>query len=100
MRRSRIFWILLIAVAMLTLVAVACGGKKEEKATPPAGTAAAKTPAASPQAGDTTGVTDTQILIGTHQPLTGPAAAYAQISKGMTAYFDYINEAEGGVYGR
>jgi len=100
MRRSRIFWILLIAVAMLTLVAVSCGEDEEEKATPPAGTAAAKTPATTPEAGDTTGVTDTQILIGTHQPLTGPAAAYAQISKGMLAYFDYINEAEGGVYGR
>ena len=100
MRRSRIFWILLIAVAMLTLVAVSCGEDKEEKATPPAGTAAAKTPATTPQAGDTTGITDTQIIIGTHQPLTGPAAAYAQISKGLAAYFDYINEAEGGVYGR
>ena len=100
MRRSRILWILLAAVAMLALVAVACGKEEEKEATPPAGTAAAKTPGATPQAGDTTGVTDTQILIGTHQPLTGPAAAYAQISKGMTAYFDYFNDTEGGVYGR
>jgi ABC-type branched-subunit amino acid transport system substrate-binding protein len=100
MRRSRIFWILLAAVAMLALVAVACGKEEEKEATPPAGTAAATTPGATPQAGDTTGVTDTQILIGTHQPLTGPAAAYAHVSKGMAAYFDYINDTEGGVNGR
>lgn len=51
--------------------------------------------------GPVPGVTDTEILLGTHQPLSqSPAAAYAPISTAMTAYFDYINDTEGGVYGR
>jgi ABC-type branched-subunit amino acid transport system substrate-binding protein len=49
---------------------------------------------------NTPGVTDTEIVIGTHQPLTGPAAAgYSKISAATKAYFDYVN-ANGGVYGR
>ena len=46
------------------------------------------------------GVTDTEIIFGTHQPLTGPASAgYSKISPATKAYFDYVN-ANGGVYGR
>jgi ABC-type branched-subunit amino acid transport system substrate-binding protein len=102
MRKSRILWILLTAVALGAVAAVACGGDDEKETTPPAKTTAAGTPAASPRpTGEKVpGVTDTEIVIGTHQPLTGPAAAYAQISKGTKAYFDYINETEGGVNGR
>ncbi|MBI5285066.1 MAG: ABC transporter substrate-binding protein [Chloroflexi bacterium] len=51
--------------------------------------------------GDTTGVTATEIKFGTHLPLSqSPAAAYGPIADGMRAYFDYVNETEGGVYGR
>jgi ABC-type branched-subunit amino acid transport system substrate-binding protein len=51
-------------------------------------------------AGDTPGVTDTEILVGTHMPLTGPAAAgYSKIAPATKAYFDYVNAA-GGVNGR
>ncbi|MET0735882.1 MAG: ABC transporter substrate-binding protein [Microbacterium sp.] len=46
------------------------------------------------------GVTDTTVTIGTHTPLTGPAAAgYASISAAASAYFAYLNE-QGGVHGR
>ena len=46
------------------------------------------------------GVTDTSVTVGTHQPLTGPAAAgYSDISKATKAYFDYVN-SKGGVHGR
>jgi branched-chain amino acid transport system substrate-binding protein len=46
------------------------------------------------------GITSTTITIGSHQPLTGPAApGYSEIAPGSTAYFDYVN-AHGGVYGR
>jgi branched-chain amino acid transport system substrate-binding protein len=65
-------------VATLTLTLAACGGADE--AVP--------------------GVTAESITIGTHQPLTGPAAAgYSSISAATTAYFDYVN-ANGGVHGR
>lgn len=46
------------------------------------------------------GVTDTEIKVGTHMALTGPAAVVGKpIAEGMKAYFQYIN-AQGGVHGR
>jgi ABC-type branched-subunit amino acid transport system substrate-binding protein len=46
------------------------------------------------------GITATTITIGSHQPLTGPAApGYSEIAPGSAAYFSYVN-AHGGVYGR
>src|SRR6266567_4875947 len=46
------------------------------------------------------GITPTQITIGSHQPLTGPAApGYSEIAPASAAYFAYVN-ANGGVYGR
>jgi ABC-type branched-subunit amino acid transport system substrate-binding protein len=46
------------------------------------------------------GITTTQITIGSHQPLTGPAApGYSEIAPASAAYFAYVN-ANGGVYGR
>lgn len=46
------------------------------------------------------GVTDDTVTIGTHQPLTGPAAAgYATISAATAAYFEYLND-QGGIHGR
>ncbi len=72
----------LVAVAVLAAVA-GCGGDSGGSG----GTAAP-------------GVTDTEVIVGTHQPLTGPAAAgYSKISAATKAYFDYVNE-NGGVFGR
>jgi ABC-type branched-subunit amino acid transport system substrate-binding protein len=46
------------------------------------------------------GITAHQILIGSHQPLTGPAApGYSEIAPASNAYFQYVN-AHGGIYGR
>jgi len=46
------------------------------------------------------GVTKTTVLIGSHQPLTGPAApGYSEIAPAAKAMFSYIN-AQGGVNGR
>jgi ABC-type branched-subunit amino acid transport system substrate-binding protein len=45
------------------------------------------------------GVTETEIRLGTHQPLTGPASSYSRVSMAMKAYFDHVN-AHGGVHGR
>jgi len=45
------------------------------------------------------GVTSNEILIGTTTPLSGAASVYASISKGVTAYFNYVND-HGGINGR
>ena len=46
------------------------------------------------------GITANQILIGSHQPLTGVAApGYDEIAPASNAYFQYVN-AHGGIYGR
>ncbi|MEV6347764.1 ABC transporter substrate-binding protein [Actinoplanes sp. NPDC051851] len=46
------------------------------------------------------GVTDGEVVVGTHMPLTGPAAAgYSKIAPATEAYFDFVN-ANGGVNGR
>ncbi|PWU62103.1 ABC transporter substrate-binding protein [Micromonospora globispora] len=46
------------------------------------------------------GVTGTEVVIGTHQPLTGPAApGYSRISAAVKAYFEHVN-SKGGVNGR
>ena len=71
------------------LFAAGCSKEKEE-------TTSGSTPSGSP----VPGVTDTEILLGTHLPLSqSPAAVYAPAADGMRAYFDYIN-SQGGIYGR
>jgi branched-chain amino acid transport system substrate-binding protein len=97
MKRFGFAPLLIVAALMaIPLLIAGCGG--EEKA----GAPTAASPGAAPTAvGDRTGVTDTQILLGSTLPLSQTvAAAYAPISDGMRAYFDYINDTEGGVYGR
>jgi branched-chain amino acid transport system substrate-binding protein len=41
------------------------------------------------------GVSSTTIVIGGTSPLTGPAAAYASVARGASAYFEYVNAAGG-----
>src|SRR5204863_8316440 len=46
------------------------------------------------------GVTKTAVTIGSHQPLTGPAApGYSEIAPASNAFFKYLN-SQGGVNGR
>ena len=48
----------------------------------------------------TPGVTEDEVVVGTHMPLTGPAAAgYSKIAPATRAYFEHVN-ANGGVHGR
>ena len=68
----------LVAVLAAVLLMAACGDDKEE----------------------VPGVTDDEILLGTHTSLTGPAAVYSQIANTTKAYFDYVNDKKGGVNGR
>jgi ABC-type branched-subunit amino acid transport system substrate-binding protein len=78
------------AVAAIAVVAAACGssGSPGSKSSGSANGASAP------------GITKTQILIGSHQPLTGVAApGYSEIAPASNAYFQYVN-AHGGVFGR
>src|SRR5499427_5537447 len=73
------------AVVVGALIAAGCGSSSSG-----GGGSAASVP----------GITKTQILIGSHQPLTGPAApGYSEIAPAANAYFQYVN-AHGGIYGR
>lgn len=77
--------VLAAAVTAAALTLAACGSSGE-------GTSTA--------AEDVPGITDSTVTVGTHQPLTGPAAAgYASISPATKAYFDHVN-ANGGIHGR
>ncbi len=76
-----------VAAAVAT-VAAACGSSGSSSGSGTTNTASAP------------GITKTQILIGSHQPLTGVAApGYDEIAPASNAYFQYVN-AHGGIYGR
>jgi branched-chain amino acid transport system substrate-binding protein len=98
------FWLIFLALAALLLVlAVAC--EEEEEEGTPTGTPAATvtgTPAETPTGvTEVPGITDTEIILGTHFALSGTyGAAYAPVIAGTRAYFNYVNAEEGGVCGR
>jgi branched-chain amino acid transport system substrate-binding protein len=82
-RRVRIHALALATLAAFT--ALACGTTQGNT-----GTTTAK---------NDVGITDSEIHLGTTQPLSGSASAYASISKGATAYYSWLND-QGGIYGR
>ncbi|MEX2158424.1 MAG: ABC transporter substrate-binding protein [Dehalococcoidia bacterium] len=97
MRKSLLFWLLGLIVGGLLVFSAACGDdKKDDGDKTPAG----GTPNATQPSGASPGVTDTEVKLGTHTSLTGPISAYNIIPNFTKAYFDHINETEGGVNGR
>src|SRR5262245_29367205 len=77
------------AAVTASLVAAGCGSSGTTGSGGSGGGATASAP----------GITSTQILIGSHQPLTGPAApGYSEIAPAANAYFQYVN-SRGGIYG-
>ena len=85
----------------LAAMAVACQGGDEEE-TPGASTTATAVATGSPAPVTAVpGITDTQILLGAHAPLSGTyGAVYSMIPRATQAYFKYVNETQGGVCGR
>lgn len=80
------------AITVVTMVAAACGSSGGKS--PSSSSSNAALTASAP------GITSSQILIGSHQPLTGVAApGYDEIAPASNAYFQYVN-AHGGVFGR
>src|ERR1700729_1299988 len=95
-RTHRLRW---QAAAVVTVAAVAaCSSNSSSSSSPGAGSSSSNSSAA--LTASAPGITPTQITIGSHQPLTGPAApGYSEIAPASAAYFAYVN-AHGGVYGR
>lgn len=81
----------LVTVAALLAACSAPGADPLDPAEPEASAATAE---------PTPGITDDTVLVGSHHPLTGPAAeGYATIATATSAYFAHLN-AQGGVNGR
>jgi ABC-type branched-subunit amino acid transport system substrate-binding protein len=96
-----------LACLAAVLLAVACDEGENGETPTASGTAATTatptgTAAASPApSGAVPGISDTEILLGSEAILSGTmGAVYATIPKTVSAYFDYINDTEGGVCGR
>jgi ABC-type branched-subunit amino acid transport system substrate-binding protein len=85
-----------ILLTLSFLAAAGCTPSAPQPTTPPAGSTAAPQPAAGQP---TPGVSDTEVVLGTWMPLTGPASAWGAIGRTYDAYFRMLNE-KGGVHGR
>jgi branched-chain amino acid transport system substrate-binding protein len=110
--RTRTTWIRLLGLlAVLALLAAACGGGGRDDSSDDNGGGGDDNGGESADAGlvdasdcdsadFSTGITEDTITIGSSFPQSGVFAAFAEISKGYRAYFDYLNAEEGGVDGR
>jgi branched-chain amino acid transport system substrate-binding protein len=95
-RIGRWAWLLILALAAMLVFSACKEEEKGEEGTPQATKATGGTPGAA----NVPGVTDTEIVLGSHLPLSGLAAAWGvDLKAGMEAYFAYVND-NGGVYGR
>lgn len=101
---------LMTLVAVIALLAAACGGGRDTEGAQGADEGGAATPAeagaASAGASEavacgepSTGISDASIKLGGIYPLSGPASAYGAIPVGLQAYIDYMNEELDGAPG-
>jgi branched-chain amino acid transport system substrate-binding protein len=92
-RSHRLRWQAAAIMTVAALGVAACSSSSSSSASSSTSSSTALTASAP-------GITPTTITIGSHQPLTGPAApGYSEIAPASAAYFAYVN-ANGGVYGR
>lgn len=100
MRQRSRPWILvaIVALVLALLASAACRGKEQSASQPTA--AATGTGGTEPLRASDVGVTETEIVLGAHIAMTGPAAQYRLYGEGGKAYFDYVNQELGGVNGR
>jgi len=96
---SALLTILLLACLLAIPLLTGCAGEEEEATPTPAGTPTATgTPTA---AAEVPGITDTEIVLGAHLILGGVfGAAFRMIPDATNAYFEYINDTQGGICGR
>jgi len=90
----------LAAVALATAALTAAACSSSSGSSPGSGSASSSGSGNSALTASAPGITATTITVGSHQPLTGPAApGYSEIAPASNAYFQYVN-ANGGVFGR
>jgi len=95
-RTHRLRWQVAAVMTVAAFTAAACSSGSGSSSSPGSGSSNSS----SALTASAPGITPTQILIGSHQPLTGPAApGYSEIAPASAAYFAYVN-AHGGVNGR
>jgi branched-chain amino acid transport system substrate-binding protein len=110
---GRVWGLVFLLLAAVLLAAMAgCGGGEEETPSVTSTAAATGSPSATvvgtatpsgttTASGEVPGITDTEILLGAEVILSGTlGAVYATVPKATAAYFNYINETQGGVCGR
>src|SRR6185312_9453177 len=97
-RTHRLRWQAAAVVTVAALSVAACSSGSGSSSNSGSGSGSSNSSAA--LTASAPGITPTSILIGSHQPLTGPAApGYSEIAPAANAYFQYVN-ANGGVFGR
>ncbi|MCE7928697.1 MAG: hypothetical protein DYG91_09410 [Chloroflexi bacterium CFX7] len=114
MKWHRKTWMLalLAIIAVLPVLGIACGDDDDDDCCAHATTAATTADGSPTKAatkspadeianikGDTTGVTDKEVKIGSYYAKTGPAATYNTIQLAWNIYFDEVNK-KGGIAGR
>jgi len=103
-KSSRLVLLVFAAIMVFGLSLAACGGSSNNTASTGGGTPGSEawpTPAPGPGVGETVGVTDTSVKIGTLLPLSNTSAAAWGVPEAaaMKAWFQYVND-NGGIYGR
>ena len=85
-RTHRLRWQAAAITTVAALTVAACSSNSSSSSSPGAGSSSSSSSAA--LTASAPGITPTQILIGSHQPLTGPAApGYSEIAPASAAYF-------------
>jgi len=95
----------IVICTWLALLVAACGGDEEAADTTATGVATSTAPAAASAtqapATDVPGISDDEIIVGQHMSISGTlGAVYGLLPQAEKAYFNYINETQGGVCGR
>ena len=94
-RTRRLRWQAAAVVTVAALSVAACSSGSGSSSRSGSGSGSSNSSAA--LTASAPGITPAQITIGSHQPLTGPAApGYSEIAPASAAYFAYVN-AHGGV---
>ena len=100
-RNPRLRWQAAAIMTVAAFTVAACSSSSSSSSSPGSGSSSSGSSSSNAAlTASAPGITATQITIGSHQPLTGPAApGYSEIAPASAAYFAYVN-ANGGVYGR